>query len=145
LDNIQIKEIKFQSESYYKLLAFRFENLRKPLNLEWTKKELIDEKEQIHFALIKRNEVIGSFCLKKISNLTIKLRQMAIKKDYQKKGYGSKLLKFAENYANKNNYYKIVIIARISALDFYRKNFFEVSGKKFIDVTVYSIKMFKNI
>ena len=70
---------------------------------------------------------------------------MAIKKDYQKKGYGSKLLKFAENYANKNNYCKIVIIARISALDFYRKNFFEVSGKKFIDVTVYSIKIFKNI
>lgn len=126
-------------------MNFRFQNLRKPLNLEWSKNDLMNEDQQIHFALKNINEIVGSFCLKKIDCSTIRLRQMAIKKNMQKQGYGSSILKFTEKFAVENNYKKIIIIARLSAMDFYKKNFFKTSGNIFIDVTVKSIKMYKEI
>ncbi len=142
---MQIKEINYSSEEYQKLLNFRFQNLRKPLNLEWSKNDLMNEDQQNHFALKNRNEIVGSFCLKKIDCSTIRLRQMAIEKKLQKQGYGSSILKFTEKFAIMNNYKKIIIIARLSAIDFYKKNFFKTSGNIFIDVTVKSIKMYKEI
>jgi len=126
-------------------LNFRFNNLRKPLNLEWSKEDLLNENKQIHFALKNQSEIVGSFCLKRINCSTIRLRQMAIEKKFQKQGYGSSILKFTEKFAIKNNYKKIIIIARLSALDFYKKNLFKTSGKIFTDVTVSSINMYKKI
>ena len=142
---MQIKEINYHSEEYQRLLDFRFNNLRKPLNLEWSKEDLLNENKQIHFALKNQSEIIGSFCLKKINCSTIRLRQMAIEKKFQKHGYGSSILKFTEKFAIKNNYKKIIIIARLSALDFYKKNFFKTSGNIFTDITVSSINMYKKI
>ena len=75
----------------------------------------------------------------------MRLRQMAIKKKWQRQGYGSSILKFTEKFAIKNNYKKIIIIARLSALDFYKKNFFKTSGNIFTDVKVNSINMYKKI
>ena len=126
-------------------MDFRFNNLRKPLNLEWSKEDLLNENKQIHFALKTQSEIIGSFCLKKINCSTIRLRQMAIEKKFQKQGYGSSILKFTEKFAIKNNYKKIIIIARLSALDFYKKNFFKTSGNIFTEVKVSSINMYKKI
>ena len=126
-------------------MNFRFNNLRKPLNLEWSKEDLLNENKQIHFALKNQSEIVGSFCLKKINCSTIRLRQMAIEKKFQKQGYGSSILKFTEKFAINNNYKKIIIIARLSALDFYKKNLFKTSGKIFTDVTVSSINMYKKI
>ena len=142
---MQIKEINYHSEEYQRLLNFRFNNLRKPLNLEWSKEDLLNENKQIHFGLKNQSEIVGSFCLKKINCSTIRLRQMAIEKKFQKQGYGSSILKFTEKFAIKNNYKKIIIIARLSALDFYKKNLFKTSGKIFTDVTVSSINMYKKI
>ena len=126
-------------------MNFRFNNLRKPLDLKWSKEDLFNENQQNHFALKNQNDIVGSFCLKKINCSTIRLRQMAIEKKFQKQGYGSSILKFTEKFAIKNNYKKIIIIARLSALDFYKKNLFKTSGKIFTDVTVSSINMYKKI
>ena len=52
---------------------------------------------------------------------------------------------FTEKFAIKNNYKKIIIIARLSALDFYKKNFFKTSGNIFTEVKVSSINMYKKI
>ena len=142
---MKIKEIKYNSDDYQKILFFRFQNLRKPLNLKWSKKDLQNEDKQNHFVVMHNLEIIGSFCLKKIDIQTIKLRQMAIKKEHQKKGYGSKVIRFTESFAELNNYKIIILTARLSALEFYKKNFFKTSGNIFTDVTVDSIKMFKFI
>ena len=126
-------------------MNFKFHNLRKPLNLKWSKEELFNENQQNHFALKNQSEIVGSFCLKKIDCTTMRLRQMAIEKKWQRQGYGSSILKFTEKYAIKNNYKKIIVIARLSALNFYKKNFLKTSGNIFIDVKVNSIKMYKEL
>lgn len=49
-----VKKIKFGSKDYYDLLEFRYINLRKPLNINWSSDDLKNENEQIHFALKKK-------------------------------------------------------------------------------------------
>ena len=57
--------------------------------------------------------------------------------------YGKELIQYAESYAKKKKFIEIIITARLSALDFYSKFGYHATGKKFIDVTVKSIKMIK--
>ena len=142
---IIIKTIEFGSKDYEKLLTFRFENLRRPLELLWTENDLRLESKQTHFALYNRKRIVGSCLLKKISNRKIRLRQMAIDVKFQKKKLGLMLLKHAENYSKSKLFNEIIIIARVSAYFFYRKNGFYPVGKIFSDVTVDSIKMIKKI
>ena len=85
------------------------------------------------------------FVLKRLIARQLDSDKWLLKKKFQKQGYGSSILKFTEKFATKNNYKKIIIVARLSALDFYKKNFFKTSGNIFTDVTVNSINMYKKI
>lgn len=138
-----VKKIKFGSKDYYDLLEFRYINLRKPLNLNWSSDDLKNENEQIHFALKKKKIIIGSCILKQLGKKEGCIRQMAISTEFQNNGYGKKLLRYAENYAFKQNIIKINIKARMSAVGFYLKEGYKKEGKIFIDVTVKSVKMIK--
>ncbi|MEK9693701.1 MAG: GNAT family N-acetyltransferase [Rhodospirillaceae bacterium] len=141
----KIKIIEFNSKSYNELLKFRFCKLRKPLGLLWSKQDLKNENNQIHFALIKDKKIIGSCVLKKINNKKARIRQMAIEDIYRNKGYGKKILNEAENYAKINGFKEIMLTARVSAKKFYLKNGYKEIGEVFIDVTVESIMMLKEL
>ena len=140
---MHIRQIEFGTKNYHELVKFRYFNLRKPLNIKWNSDDLKNENEQIHFALIKKNKIIGSCLLKYLDNKNARIRQMAISKEFQNNGYGKKLLRFVEQYAISHNVIRINIIARISAIGFYLNEGYEKDGKTFIDVTVKSIKMIK--
>lgn len=145
MNQIIIKEIDYDSDDYQKLLDFRFLNLRKPLDLKWSEVDLKNENTQIHFSASHKDEIIGSILIKYIDRKIVKLRQMAVKENYRKKGIGTKLLKFAESYCSKKNFNFIEITARAYAEDFYKKNGYTSYGKYFTDVTLKSIKMKKNL
>jgi len=142
---MKITEVTFGTKEYQSLLDFRYINLRKPLNLEWSSEDLDNEQNQIHCALFINNQIHGSCLIKSENNKIVRIRQMAISKEFQQKGYGKKLLVFAESLVFKKKFSKIIITARLSALEFYLKSGYKVIGEKFIDVTVESIKMFKII
>ena len=142
---MKITEVTFGTKEYQSLLDFRYINLRKPLNLQWSSEDLNNEQNQIHCALFINNQIHGSCLIKSENNKVVRIRQMAISKEFQQKGYGKKLLVFAESLAFKKKISKIIITARLSALDFYLKSGYKVIGEKFIDVTVESIKMVKII
>lgn len=141
----EFKEVQFGSKEYLALLNFRYQNLRKPLGLEWSESDLENENKQYHFGVLFKNKIIGSCLLKKISGRQARIRQMAIKEEFQNLGLGKKLLNFVETYAKNKKYSNIIITARFSAVGFYKKQGFNAVGNKFIDVTVVSIMMKKNI
>jgi len=142
---MKITEVNFGTKEYQSLLDFRYINLRKPLNLQWSSEDLDNEQNQIHCALFINNQIHGSCLIKSENNKIVRIRQMAISKEFQQKGYGKKLLVFAESLVFKKKFSKIIITARLSALEFYLKSGYKVIGEKFIDVTVESIKMIKII
>lgn len=91
-------------------------------------------KKRNMFCLFEKKKLLGTIDLEgnKISRLYIKW-------DCMNKGYGSKLLKFIENYAKKKNIKKIKLYSSKYALNFYKNRGYklkrimkkEIAGIKF--------------
>ena len=69
---------------------------------------------------------------------------MAVDESLQGNGIGKKLVLFAENLSKSKGFQEIEMIARMSALDFYKKLGYKTEGDEFEEVTVRSINMIKN-
>lgn len=141
--NCEIRQIKFGSSEWKKALELRNEVLRKPLNLEYSEEDLALEKDDFHFAVFDRENLIGFLLLKPISNSNIKMRQVAIHSDYQGLGVGQKLIQSVEEFARQNNFKKMYLDARESAIPFYLKSGYQIEGKQFIAVTLPHFRMWK--
>jgi ribosomal protein S18 acetylase RimI-like enzyme len=91
---------------------------------EWMQKET-------YFICELKNQVVGAVgCFMEFGNC--KLIHMAVLNEYQQNGIGSKLLEKVEHYAKKNNALKIWMDTSVRltiAIDFYKKNNYEIVGK----------------
>jgi len=119
--------------------------LREPLGLIWSKKDLDGEESQFHISAICNQKIVGTVVLKPVSKTRIKLWQMAVGSHLQSNRIGKELVLFAENLAKSQGFQEIEMIARMSALNFYKKLGYKIKGEEFEDVTVRSINMIKNL
>jgi len=143
LADLRFKKVEFESPEYKNLINFRFLNLRKPLNLNWSEEDLRDENEQFHFAVYFKEEIIGCCVLKKINGNKIRLRQMAVLEKFRGMYIGRYIIQKVEEFCLNIGITEIDITARCYAVGFYIKNGFISYGDIFIDVTLESIKMKK--
>ena len=141
---MQILTIEHKTDLYYKMLSFREDYLRKPLGLHFTLADINNEQDDYFFIVLENENIIGSCILTPISTQIIKLRQMAIHPNFQKKYIGKSILQYCEKVAFKKEYQQIVLHARETAIDFYKKNSYTAIGDLFIEVSIPHIKMFKN-
>ncbi|KAJ5074900.1 gnat family n-acetyltransferase [Anaeramoeba ignava] len=84
-----------EDEEYFKqILELRYQILRKPINMKrGTENNLLDgKKETKHLAAIFEGNVIGCVSIYE-SNQTLKIFQMLVDIDFQKKGIGRNLIK----------------------------------------------------
>lgn len=71
-----------------------------------------------------------------LSGGTVRLRQMAVPNSMQGKGVGRALMIFAENIARDLGYKKLCMHARKTAIGFYQKLGYSISGEEFLEVTI---------
>jgi predicted GNAT family N-acyltransferase len=143
--DINIKQIQYNSEEYKQEIALRIEVLRKPLGIYFTKEQLEEEKDEIHFAAFKNNKMIGCILIKDLGNGIAKMRQVAVATEHQKKGVGKKLVDFFEEFVREKGYKSIEMHARKYAVPFYEKLGYEKYGEEFLEVTIHHYKMRKNL
>jgi len=131
-----IKEPKTNDEFklYYN---FRWELLRKPYDqIEGSEKDKYENKAYHLMVINLSNKVIGVGRLHKteneLGNVCAQIRYMAVSKDFQKKGLGTKILTNLEKYAFNDNVSEIMLHSRENAIDFYKKNGYEVIKKTHI-------------
>jgi ribosomal protein S18 acetylase RimI-like enzyme len=67
---------------------------------------------------------------------SVRLRQMAVLNNLQGKGIGRALMQFAENIARDRGFQKITMHARKTAVGFYEKLGYRISGQEFEEVTI---------
>ena len=103
------------------------------------------ESTEIHVAAINDSEIIGILLLKPEENQKIKMRQVAVKPEWQGLGMGKKLVKFAEKVALKKGFFTIELNARNTAVYFYLSLDYNTIGNEFLEVGIPHIKMFKNL
>ena len=76
-----------------------------------------------------KSEIIGVFVLDEIDSITIELKNIAVEESEQGKGFGRKLLSFAEEVSCKTGYKTMIIgtgNSSIGQLAFYQKAGFEM-------------------
>lgn len=140
---IYIQEIPFGSELYEKSLRFRENILRKPLGLLLSFDDIQNEISQIHIVAIEDDKIKGTVLLYPQLNNIIKLRQMAIDPVLQGRGYGKKLIEFAESKARILNAKSIEMTARVRARNFYETMGYQVRGREYLELTIPHISMVK--
>lgn len=144
---MSIKQIEYNSKEYRESVELRNQILRLPLGLFLSERDLQTDNSDIHIAFFEKDKIIGIVVLTPIDKYVIKMRQVAVLKEYQGKGVGSGLVKFAEKTANSYKFLKIILNARSTALDFYTKMGYQTIGDEYVDenINIPHCKMMKYI
>jgi N-acetylglutamate synthase-like GNAT family acetyltransferase len=142
---MEIRIIKTGTADYDKMIDLRMKVLLDPIGIP--RSYINPEKEETDtlIAAFEKEDMIGCCILTHIDPSTIQLRQMAVDTSLQKKGVGAAIVSFAEAWSKENGYQKLVMHARDSVLDFYKKCGYSVSGPQFFEVGIGHHKMEKEL
>ncbi|HSV10254.1 MAG TPA: GNAT family N-acetyltransferase [Hanamia sp.] len=140
-----LKQIDYGTKEYEQMIKLRFEILRKPLHLDFSDEELEREKNDILIGAFEDDKMLGCCLLTKVDKHCVRLRQMAVQNNLQGKGIGASLMNFAENVARDRGYKKIIMHARKTAIGFYEKLGYTVTGKEFTEISIPHVVMEKKL
>lgn len=140
-----LKLIDYGTTEYQQMITLRNDILRKPLGLHFAPEELENEKHEILIGAFEEDKMIGCCMLVKEETKTCRLRQMAVLNNVQGKGIGRALMLFAETIARDRGFRKLTMHARKTALGFYERLGYKISGEEFKEVTIPHYVMEKNL
>ena len=140
-----IKQIDHGTIEYQQMVKLRNDILRKPLHLTFEKDELDREKDDILIGAFEEDKMLGCCLLTKVDQNCVRLRQMAVQNNLQGKGIGASLMNFAENIARDYGYKKMIMHARKTAIGFYEKLGYSVTGREFTEVSIPHFVMEKRL
>lgn len=144
-DDIRCFEVAHNSEDYRKTVELRFEILRRPLGLEFSAEQLEAEKTDYHLSCTKGEDVIACLILRPKNEEELQMRQVAVSGDWQGKGVGSLLVRFAEEFGSARGFSRITMHARETAVPFYLKLGYRQVGARFVEVTIPHFHMEKEL
>jgi len=124
------------TKEYKQMIDLRYNLLRKPLGLSFTDEELEKEKNDILIGCFDDGKLEACCLLTQTAPKTLRLRQMAVISGLQGKGMGRVILTFAENIAYDRGYKKITMHARKTAIGFYEKLGYNLTGNEFVEITI---------
>ncbi len=133
------------SIQHRQMVDLRFQVLRKPLGLTFTKEDLEAEKNDILICFFDDERLEGCCILTKEDEKTVRLRQMAVLSGLQGKGIGRVIMSFAENIARDRGFKRLNMHARKTAQGFYEKLGYHLDGPEFEEVTIPHVEMVKNL
>lgn len=140
---LKFKIVDFNSDEQKATIELRDKILRKPLGMQFTTEQLTSEKDMFHLAGYLKNELTCCMVLQDYKNGNLKMRQVAVDENHQKKGYGQLMTFWMEEWAIANNYKRVFCHARDVAVPFYEKMNYKVFGEQFVEVGIPHFKMEK--
>lgn len=119
-----------QFDAYYLL---RYEILRKPWNQPIGSEKDNIETDCIHLMACNENKTVVGVCrLQFNSEAEAQLRYMVVKTDTQHTGVGRQLINYCEKLAIQKNADKLILQARDTAIEFYKKCGYTVVEKTYL-------------
>jgi len=137
--------IIYGTDEYREMISLRTRILRDPLGLIFTEEDLLKDKNGLLCGCFDTDILVGTCILSPLNNETVQLRQMAIDGNYQGKGIGNILLRFAEKTAVDNSFTKIILHARKTAVGFYLKSGYKITSDEFTEVGIPHFEMEKGL
>ena len=119
-------KIDFASPTFDEYIKMRYDEILEPLGLDWDEETILEEEKLEHYGLFDVDfQFLGGVQLDP-EHATIK--QLVIRKDIQKKGLGSFVLKELEKIAVAKHMEQISLLAQKAVLSFYEKQGFAKEG-----------------
>lgn len=147
MKNSYLFEIDHFSPAYDEAIHLREKYLRIPLNMAFSAKDIIEERDQYHLALcdLYSDNMIGCLTLKpQYSNkVQFKMRQVVVDENYRNQGYGRVMVRASEKFAKAKGANVLYCHARENVLEFYLSMDYEKEGEIFEEVGIPHIKMWK--
>lgn len=137
--------IEHDSPEYQQMVSLREAVLRKPLGLGFDQQELEQERRNILIGAFEDDRILGCCMLIEENASTLRLRQMAVYNERQRKGLGRALMNFAENLARDRGYKWLSMHARCNAVGFYEKMGYGVVSDEFTEITIPHVVMEKQL
>lgn len=143
---ISIRAVTINDKDVYdKVFVLREEILRKPIGLSLKNEDLSADNDDTIVIAEKGEDVIGCLMIHPTDDVgMMKLRQMAVAANEQGTGIGRMLMKAAEDIIWANNCRKIVLHARVTAEEFYRRLNYKTTGDVFTEVGIPHVVMEKD-
>ncbi len=142
-NHTEIRLITYGSGDYAAELQLRDRVLRKPLGMSLFDEDLTRDKADIHIAAFYDNVLVGCLLLLPVAENVLKMRQVAVDEAFRSKGLGGLMVDFAEEYAQKQGFKIIELNARETAIAFYERHNYSVTGEQFFEVGIPHRKMLK--
>ena len=142
---MEISTIEFGSDEYDQMIALRIRALLDPIGIPASYINPEKERDDIFIGAFEDDRIIGCCVLTPADNGRVQLRQMAVSPELQGKGIGAAVVGFAEVLARERRFRFLMMHARDTVLDFYKKCGYSVIGEQFFEVGVGHHKMGKQL
>jgi predicted GNAT family N-acyltransferase len=143
MEDIIVRRIAYDSAEYRSELELRNRILRIPLHMDLFTEDLSIDEPDIHIGAFLYDVLVGVLVLKTVNEASVKMRQVAVDDALQGRGIGKLLVRYAEELAKAEGYGEIRLHARKTAMDFYRKLGYTVTGGEFTEVGIPHVEMMK--
>jgi predicted GNAT family N-acyltransferase len=140
---IVLRELTWGSPDYDASVALRSHVLRHPLGLYPGPEERTLEAKLRHLAAFDGERLVGCLMLEDKGEGRMKMRQVAVSFEHQRRGVGSELVAFSERVASEAGVREMILNARETAVPFYEQHGYEKHGEPFVEVTVRHFAMSK--
>lgn len=138
-----IREVAYASREYLAACELREELLRCPLGLRLTEQDRAGEESHFHLVAECEGKVVGCLVLEPLTQGELKMRQVAVAPDWQRRGLGSALVSRAELLGRERGARSMVLHARTPIVGFYERLGYAVEGEPFVEVTIMHRRMRK--
>lgn len=130
---IRLAWAAWNSATYWQTLRLRYEVLRRPLGLRFSRRAMAEERCQHHLLARCGDSVVGCVVLVPAPG-GLRLRQMAVRPEWRGRGIGRLLLGAAERWARRRNASFVSLHARHHALGFYLRSGYRPHAGPFLEV-----------
>ncbi|MES2924919.1 MAG: GNAT family N-acetyltransferase [Verrucomicrobiota bacterium] len=139
---MRFTEIQYGSPEYRMECELRHAVLRVPLGMNLYDEDLSAESHQRHFGLFLTDETLAACAIAAtFSSDEMKIRQMAVRPDFQGLGYGRMLMTMLQDRLAESGIRRLSCHARTHVAGFYESLGFQKSGDEFTEVGIPHVKM----
>lgn len=143
--DVLLKEIEYGSDDYERSIDIRNEVFRKPWGLDIRDEDLTVDKDMQMYGAYLDGEMIATMFLTQDDEKAARIKNVAILKEYQRKGLGKKLMEYGEDLARKQGFTKVNLMGRVSAENFYHKIGYHTTSDSFDYHTIAHVNMEKEL
>ena len=142
---MQCRKIEVGTEEYEAAVRLRNDILRRHLGMQLGDADFERDRRWHHIGCFEGELLVAFLGLEEHDVKTLRMRHVAVLEKKQRRGYGTAIVKFSEEFAKSQGAHLMFLHARDTAVGFYEKRGYVREGDFFLEVSLPHITMTKSL